>query len=327
MPNIFGEFVLAAVRFAAMWIIFYNLHHPRTKLRRILAIVIMVLFYPIHRILFFVSGGNVAVNIVFDIVLFLNLVCICEAEPSPESAHKGGDLIQPLISALYFYGMFQLINYILMCYMYFSGTIPPSFSFWSYFWKTVEGILILIWSLFYYRIAREKTAQAPLLFSLLTIFTPIAGVVVILASINATKPLLDYGVNVFLYAGLFGTLIIVLNMCIFYLYTKLSVSHEALIFAGKLAHTPPVWTPEQGLSAAFIEKYEITPRERDVIDTVLQGKTDKEISIALNIAVNTVQAHLKNIYRKTGAAGRFALSALIQGASKEKHSSIPKKAN
>jgi DNA-binding CsgD family transcriptional regulator len=45
---------------------------------------------------------------------------------------------------------------------------------------------------------------------------------------------------------------------------------------------------------------------------MLQGKTDKEISGTLNIAVNTVQVHLKRIYRKTGAAGRFALSALIR---------------
>jgi DNA-binding CsgD family transcriptional regulator len=102
-------------------------------------------------------------------------------------------------------------------------------------------------------------------------------------------------------------------MCVFYLYIKLSVAHEALILAQELAHTPPVWTLEDGLSAAFIEKYEITPREREVVETMLNGKTDKEIAISLNIAVNTVQAHLKRIYRKTGAAGRFALSALVRG--------------
>jgi DNA-binding CsgD family transcriptional regulator len=116
-----------------------------------------------------------------------------------------------------------------------------------------------------------------------------------------------------LYGGLFGTLIAALNMCIFYLYTKLSVAHEALIFAQNLSPYPPVWTPEQGLSPQFVEKYEITPREREVIEAVVQGKTDKEIAAKLDIAVNTAQVHLKNIYRKTGAAGRFALSALVRG--------------
>jgi hypothetical protein len=91
---------------------------------------------------------------------------------------------------------------------------------------------------------------------LLTVLTPLAGLAVIAASTHAMWSLLDNGVNVFLYGGLFGTLIIVLNMCIFYLYTKLSVAHKALIFARDLTHTPPVWTPEQGLSVGFIEKYE-----------------------------------------------------------------------
>jgi DNA-binding CsgD family transcriptional regulator len=113
--------------------------------------------------------------------------------------------------------------------------------------------------------------------------------------------------------GLFGTLIVIFNRCVFYLYTKLSVAHEALIFAENLSPSPSVWTPEQGLSAGFIEKYEITPREREVIETMLQGKIDKEISVKLGIAVNTAQVHLKNIYRKTGAAGRFVLSALVRG--------------
>jgi DNA-binding CsgD family transcriptional regulator len=46
---------------------------------------------------------------------------------------------------------------------------------------------------------------------------------------------------------------------------------------------------------------------------MLLGKNDKEIAQKLNISVNTVQAHLKSIYRKTGAGGRFALFALVRG--------------
>jgi DNA-binding CsgD family transcriptional regulator len=136
---------------------------------------------------------------------------------------------------------------------------------------------------------------------------------IVAASVNTGRRLIASGENIFLCGGLFGTLIAGLNMGVFYLYTKLSVAHEALIFARNLAHTPPVWMPEQGLSAAFIEKYEITPREREVIEILVQGKTDKEIAVKLDRAVNTVQAHLKRIYRKTGAAGCFALSALVRG--------------
>jgi DNA-binding CsgD family transcriptional regulator len=304
VPNIFAELLLAITRFLAFGVVFYFLHRPKTLLRRILAISIMVLIFPLGRILFFASDGNFAVSVTCYTILLLTLAFICEDK----------DLMRPVISALYVNGMLQLINYILSCYMYaFSGTLPLSFSFWSYFWKTIEGIIFLLWTLFYYRVARNITVKTPLPFSLLTVITPLIGLVIITASTSSTQSMLEYGVNMFLYGGLFGTVIVVLNMCIFYLYTKLSVAHGSLSLAADLANTPPVWTPDKGLSVEFIRKYEITQREKDVVEEMLQGKTDKEISLTLNIAVNTVQVHLKRIYRKTGAAGRFALSALVRG--------------
>jgi DNA-binding CsgD family transcriptional regulator len=305
MPNIFGEFIIAALRFAALWVLFFQLYRPKTLLRRIPAIGIMALQYPFHRILFFASGGNFILCAVCDSVLFLGLAFMCEDD----------SIVRPIITAVYYYGIFMLINYIMYCYTYaFTGSLPPSFSPLSYLGKTAEGAILLFWAFFYYRIARKMTAKAPISFSLLVILMPIAGVAVISASTNAVQLLGGYERNFFLFGGLFGTLIIVLNMCIFYLYIKLSVAHEALIFAHELAHTPPVWTQEQGLSLAFIEKYEITQREREVVEAMLLGKTDQEIAKALYIAVNTVQAHLKRIYRKTGVSGRFALSALVRGA-------------
>jgi len=325
LPNIAAECLLAILRFSALWIVFHEFHRPRTPLRRVLVVGIMALQYPFCRILFFASGGNFAASVAGDTVLFLTLAFICESEPiqnvsgaalPDKSAESpgGGDLMQPLISALYFDGMLQLVNYILSCYMYaFIGALPPSFSLWSYFWKTIEGTLLLCWTLFYYRVARNMTAKAPLQFSLLTILTPIAGLVIVAVSVNTGRRLIASGENIFLCGGLFGTLIVALNMCVFYLYTKLSVAHAALVFAQNINHAPPVWTPEQGLSAAFIEKYEITLRERAVIEILVQGKTDKEIAVKLDMAVNTVQVHLKRIYRKTGTTGRFALSALVRG--------------
>ncbi len=306
MPNIFAEFLLAVLRFAALWTLFNLLHKPRTQLR------LVALQYPLCRVLFFASGRNFAASVVCDTVLFLCLACICKGESAASPA--GGDVMRPVISALYFNGMLQLVNYILFCYMNALNIAqPPSFSFWLYFWKAVEGIILLLWTLFYYRVARNITAKTPFAFSFLTVMMPLAGLAIIAISANATGPFPELAAQVFLCGGLFGTLIIVLNMCVFYLYTKLSVAHESLVFARDLARTPPVWTAEQGLSGAFIEKYEITQREREVIEIMLDGKTDKEIAVHLNIAVNTVQAHLKRIYRKTGTSGRFALSSLVRG--------------
>ena len=235
LPIIFAETLLAALRFAALWAIFYLLHHPKTKVRLFSAVIIMILQYPLCRILFLSSGGIFAVRVACDTLLFFSLGFIYEG--------KIGDLIRPVISAFYFNIMLQLINYIMGCYMFaFSGAIPSNLSFWSYFWKTIEGTVLALWAIFYYRVARNMTAKSPLSFSLLTVLTPLAGLVIISASTRATRDLMEHGVNVFLYGGLFGTLIIILNMFVFYLYTKLSVAHEALIFARELAQTPPVWT-------------------------------------------------------------------------------------
>jgi hypothetical protein len=253
MPNIFAEMLLVALRFAALWTVFYNLYRPKTKLRIILAICLMVIEFPFCRILFFASGGNFSATVTIDTALFLIIAFICQSESKNKDAKNQppieGDLLRPVISALYFTAIVQLVNYIGSCYFfYFTGAVPVSFSLWSYFWKTIEGAIVVLWSLFYYRVSRNMTAKTPISFSLLTILTPIMGLAIISASTRTTESLLNYGVNVFLYGGLFGTLIIVLNMSVFYLYVMLSVAHEALIFANSLAHTPPVWTTEQGLS-------------------------------------------------------------------------------
>jgi len=58
MPIFFAKRLLAALRFSALWLIFFLLHRPRTKLRLILAIVLMISHYPFYRVLLFVSGSN-----------------------------------------------------------------------------------------------------------------------------------------------------------------------------------------------------------------------------------------------------------------------------
>jgi DNA-binding CsgD family transcriptional regulator len=308
--NVFFEIFLAALHFAASFTVFYLLHRPASRRRRGALIISMALQYPVCRMVYFAAGRNSVVWAVSDAVVFLLLAFLCG---------KRGNRSTPILSAVYLYGMIHFIDFILVSYFFaFTGTPPPSFSFIAYHFMVIEGLMLLAWAYFYYRTLRKQTAagmtvgSAPFWF--VTVLTPPAGIVLMAYTSNVMLPLLGkVDADIFLIDGIFGTLIVALNMSVFYLYTKLSVAHEALIFARDLTHTPPVWTAEHGLSAAFIEKYEITPRERDVIEVLVRGKTDKEIAVKLNMKLNTVQTHLKNIYRKTGAAGRFALSALVRG--------------
>jgi len=60
---------------------------------------------------------------------------------------------------------------------------------------------------------------------------------------------------------------------------------------------------------------DLTPREREVLELVTQGKSNKEIAVALSIAENTVKNHLKNILEKLHLENRVqaATFALREG--------------
>lgn len=64
-------------------------------------------------------------------------------------------------------------------------------------------------------------------------------------------------------------------------------------------------------SSAESQAARLTEREREVLELVAAGQTNKEIAAALNIAENTVRAHLRNILDKLHVhnrtqAARFA---------------------
>jgi DNA-binding NarL/FixJ family response regulator len=59
----------------------------------------------------------------------------------------------------------------------------------------------------------------------------------------------------------------------------------------------------------------LTPREIDVLEQVVLGKTNKDIAAVLNITENTVKIHLRNILEKLHAQNRIqaAVHAVTEG--------------
>lgn len=66
------------------------------------------------------------------------------------------------------------------------------------------------------------------------------------------------------------------------------------------------------LENTFIQKYRITSREIEIIQKILVGKTNNNISTDLYISIKTVKNHVHNIYQKTGARTRLELATLIR---------------
>lgn len=75
-----------------------------------------------------------------------------------------------------------------------------------------------------------------------------------------------------------------------------------------------------GASSPSREKAEaalaiLTPRERDILNMIVDGAPNKVIARALNLQEVTVKAHLRNMFRKLGVANRTeaARAAMIAG--------------
>jgi DNA-binding CsgD family transcriptional regulator len=58
-------------------------------------------------------------------------------------------------------------------------------------------------------------------------------------------------------------------------------------------------------------KYQLTEREKGIIECVSDGLSNNEISQKLFISLDTVETHLKHIFRKTGVKNRTSLATLI----------------
>jgi DNA-binding NarL/FixJ family response regulator len=67
------------------------------------------------------------------------------------------------------------------------------------------------------------------------------------------------------------------------------------------------------MPASAAEIASLTDREREVLEWVAAGQTNKQIAAALNIAENTVRAHLRNILDKLHVNNRVQAAAYARG--------------
>lgn len=77
------------------------------------------------------------------------------------------------------------------------------------------------------------------------------------------------------------------------------------------ADAPDTQTYVDELLPAFCERYNLTARERVIVEQVLQGKDNQNIASSLQLALGTVKAHVHNILKKTGVSTRQELTQLF----------------
>jgi DNA-binding CsgD family transcriptional regulator len=64
------------------------------------------------------------------------------------------------------------------------------------------------------------------------------------------------------------------------------------------------------------QKYQISKREQEVMDLILQGKSNQEIEEMLFISYSTVKNHIYNIYQKLGVKSRGQMIRFVFEASR-----------
>ncbi|MGS0562000.1 response regulator [Microbacterium aurugineum] len=60
-------------------------------------------------------------------------------------------------------------------------------------------------------------------------------------------------------------------------------------------------------------QYDLTVREQEVLDGILQGWSNAQLAVRLRISVPTVKTHVSNVLTKLGARSRSHAAALVRG--------------
>jgi DNA-binding CsgD family transcriptional regulator len=70
-------------------------------------------------------------------------------------------------------------------------------------------------------------------------------------------------------------------------------------------------TEKLALTEDYIKEFDLTKREAEILEFLLQGLTYKKISEKTFVSLATVKTRLHNIYTKTGAKSRHAIIVII----------------
>lgn len=92
-----------------------------------------------------------------------------------------------------------------------------------------------------------------------------------------------------------------------------SLQNGESIMNGVIAAKVLEYFKRQADAAPNLEKYNLTEREKEVLDKLMMGLGYKQIAAKCNIARETINSHVKNIYRKLDVHSRAEVAAMFSG--------------
>lgn len=91
----------------------------------------------------------------------------------------------------------------------------------------------------------------------------------------------------------------------------LTINIFNLIFVLKYFNAPP-FISNNKLTDYFKQKYDITEKQSEIIELIIEGVTYKQISEKLFISPKTVDNHIQNIYKKLNINSKMQLSHFVR---------------
>jgi DNA-binding CsgD family transcriptional regulator len=77
--------------------------------------------------------------------------------------------------------------------------------------------------------------------------------------------------------------------------------------SARRAVTTRAWRGKEPLTTDRAPAVRLTPRERQIVACLVDGKTNAEIAARLGVSPQTIKNQLSTLYRKTGTRGRLPL--------------------
>jgi hypothetical protein len=211
--NIPLEMLRGLLTCAGWWLLFYRLHRPVSKLRRIALLVSIPACYLFWRLIPLDDIGNA--SLWAGMIILFALLC--------------GDLQESLFTAVYYIGIEQCID-VIRSFIGFYTTgegfrrYTPSY----YLQFNLEYLVVLGWAFFYYWVMKNRPGKLPLRFWILAIIPPFGSTVLLTRFSEKAYMVLNLGIiNIYLEGILIGLFLFALNLFTFYMYVRLLSYYES----------------------------------------------------------------------------------------------------
>ncbi len=101
---------------------------------------------------------------------------------------------------------------------------------------------------------------------------------------------------------------------LFIAFILLSPSYAAHLFCAEWSDNFSCADMDESKADTLFEELGLSPRERETAAILLQGKNAKQIASELDINTNTVNFHIKNLYKKLDIGSRAELFAMLNSS-------------